>query len=795
MVIFSVHNIDLEVNLPTKQAVFNFIGQKVVTLQSVLKTKLVTDPIQLTRDLVAREKKISTGLEDGFAIPHCQSAVVKQPILLYLRLTNPVSWGTFDNSLVSHVFVILVPLNYHEKTHLNTLSQVALLLAEQKKVQALKQAKTQDKVFAIIHDAFKINQPETTLPPVKNQRPLIVGITACPVGIAHTYLAAEKLTTAITKKGYLAKIETRGSAGTKNPLTPQEIENARVVIIASDIQLSLSAISGKKFFKTSTKRAIHEPQKVVDMALGSTSVYQENISSNPLDHQKTGVISHLLTGISYMIPYVIFGGLMIALSLGLAKAIYGQDSSAPKGDLLYYLGEMGKISFQVMIGILGGYIAYSIAGRSALMPAIVVSLVANQANLLYEFGGISSQTPMGFIGAIFYGLVVGYTVRWMNQLKMPSSLAGAMPIFIIPIGVTLFYCLITIFVVGAPVSYVMGQFIKSLSSFFQSSNNQLVNLPVLILLGIIIGGMAGFDMGGPINKVAYITCTTLLTTKIYHPMGMIAAAIPIAPWGMAVATLLFPKKFNPQEKSLGISAILMGFIGISEGAIPFAIANPKKVITANVVGSAVAGGLAAGLRITNQVGHGGPIIGVLGGISSDHGVGVGTGLFFLVIIIGSLVTGLIYGYWKHPDDHLAATKTPKKPRFSFHHHRVAYLFRFCRQLLPSWLKFSQIKFHWKQFLVKLPAKYKMLLVLMVILAFYVAGIVVMVEGSYDYLQFISNHKNSSSMGNLTITTYVYGSLLLITGVLSTITLLIYCYGNWSQLKTIFPFPKKISPRP
>lgn len=288
---------------------------------------------------------------------------------------------------------------------------MALLLAEQKKVQALKQAKTQDKVFAIIHDAFKINQPETTLPPVKNQRPLIVGITACPVGIAHTYLAAEKLTTAITKKGYLAKIETRGSAGTKNPLTPQEIENARVVIIASDIQLSLSAISGKKFFKTSTKRAIHEPQKVVDMALGSTSVYQENISSNPLDHQKTGVISHLLTGISYMIPYVIFGGLMIALSLGLAKAIYGQDSSAPKGDLLYYLGEMGKISFQVMIGILGGYIAYSIAGRSALMPAIVVSLVANQANLLYEFGGISSQTPMGFIGAIFYGLVVGYTVR------------------------------------------------------------------------------------------------------------------------------------------------------------------------------------------------------------------------------------------------------------------------------------------------------------------------------------------------------------------------------------------------
>lgn len=231
----------------------------------------------------------------------------------------------------------------------------------------------------------------------------------------------------------------------------------------------------------------------------------------------------------------------------------------------------------------------------------------------------------------------------MNQLKLPKSLAAAMPMFIIPIGLTMVYSLVAMFLIGTPISYVMGQFISALKNFFNSSKND-VNLFLYTLIGIVIGAMAGFDMGGPVNKMAFLTCTSLVTTQVYQPMGMMGAAIPVAPMGMAFATIFFRKKFNQQERSLGISAIFMGFIGISEGAIPFAIADPKKVITANVVGSAVAGGTAAVLGVGNKVSHGGPIIGVLGGITSTHGDGIGILYYMLAILLGILVTGLMYGF-------------------------------------------------------------------------------------------------------------------------------------------------------
>ncbi|TDV24492.1 PTS system fructose-specific IIC component [Mycoplasmopsis mustelae] len=282
------------------------------------------------------------------------------------------------------------------------------------------------------------------------------------------------------------------------------------------------------------------------------------------------------------------------------------------------------------------------------MPAFVVSFIANKSDLFFSIGGISAVTPLGFIGSILFGLLIGYTVKWLTSFRIQKSISAIIPMFVIPIGVTLFYSLIVIFVVGAPIGYVMDKFIAALKTVFTSDNN--IGIWIALLLGILLGAMAGFDMGGPINKVAFLTSTALVSQNIFEPMGMVGAAIPVAPLGMGLATIIFRKKFNNNEKSLGASAILMGFIGISEGAIPFAVADPKRVIVANVIGSAVAGGLAGVLSVTNAAAHGGPIVAILGAVGSHtHGTGLGILFYFIAIIIGMIITALIYGFWKEKE--------------------------------------------------------------------------------------------------------------------------------------------------
>ncbi|MGZ9428641.1 PTS fructose transporter subunit IIABC [Mycoplasma sp. 480] len=638
MEIFSKDKIFINEDLTTQDEVFNFIAKKASEL------KITSDSYEVYKSLINRENQVSTGMEQEFAIPHAQSEYIDKPALFFIKLKENIEWKTFDNSKVKYIFSILVPSKTENNIHLETLAKVSTMLLDSQMIEKLKSSLDKEEIVTLFNN-FISKKEETKVKDFNGKK--VIGITSCAVGIAHTYLSAETLEKKLIEKGYIPKIETRGSVGSKNTLTSKDIEEAEFVIVASDVEVDLSIFNNKKLYTTSTKEAIHNTEEVIKKAEKS-SVYKHTEKSTNIKENtdKKGLLKHIVTGISYMIPFVIFGGIMIALSLGIGKSIYGNNSAAPKGDFLWYILQIGVVSFTLMIGALGAYIAYSIAGRAAIMPAFVVSTVANMNSLFFSIGNISVQTPMGFLGSILFGILIGYTVKWLAQLKIQKSIAAIIPMFVIPIAVTLFYSLLVIFIIGAPIGFIMDKFINALQNLFKSGG--ALNLGIAFLIGGLLGGMAGFDMGGPINKVAFLTSTALVAQKVFEPMGMVAAAIPVAPLGMGLATIIFRKKFNEQERSLGISALIMGFIGISEGAIPFAVADPKRVITANVIGSAIAGAMAGLLSVTNAAAHGGPIVAILGAVGSNvHGSGLGILFFFLSIIVGTTITCLIYGFWKN----------------------------------------------------------------------------------------------------------------------------------------------------
>lgn len=622
--------------------------------------KIANDTQKLKKAFLLREEQASTGFEDGIAIPHAKDETILQPALLFVNFKTPIDWQSIDNKKTNNVFVIMLPEKHESSEHLEILSTVSKSLLDKDFCNSLNNVKSNDECFDLINSNIFENktkeEPSSTANKIGNKK--IIAITACPVGVAHTYLAAEKLTQTGLNNGYQIKVETHGSSGMKNQFTEEEINEADLLIVASDIGIDLERFANKRIYQVPVKRAIHDPLGLINDAYAKAVLNDKNPvelkTKKTLDEKtsKQSLMKHILTGISYMIPFVILGGICIALSVGLGKAIYGDNASAPEGDFLFYLGQIGSIAFTLMIGALGGYIAYSIGGRAAIAPAFVVSVLGNTPTAIYPFVGIQVQTAMGFVGALIFGLLIGYTVKWLNTWRVPKTISSIMPVFIIPLGVGIFYSLLAMFVIGAPIAYVMGEFINALKNVFQGTGgvSKDLGLGISILLGLLIGAMAGFDMGGPINKVAFVTCSALVTSGIYEPMGMMGAAIPIAPLGMGICTLIFKNKFDEQEKSLGISAIIMGTIGISEGAIPFAISDPKKAIPCNVIGSAVAGALAAGLSVSNAAPHGGPIVAVLGAIGSNtYGVAAGIGFYMLSIVVGTAVTCFLYGFLKNKE--------------------------------------------------------------------------------------------------------------------------------------------------
>ncbi|MCQ9049188.1 PTS fructose transporter subunit IIABC [Vibrio diabolicus] len=563
----------------------------------------ISDQTQFLADIKAREELGNTGFEDGVAIPHAKSAAVIEPAVVIGVSKSGIEYGAEDG-LPSKLFFMIASPDGGDNHHIEVLAELSSKLIEDGFIDAFLGATNSHDALALLL-AKEEPQPVTDAP--ANQG-FIIGVTGCPAGVAHTYLAAEALEKGAAAMGYEIKVETNGSIGVKNSPTAEEIERADAIIVACDKQVDMNRFAGKRVVKTNVKAPIRDAQGMINEAL-SAPEYQAEASSNAqasvankASQARSDLYRYLMNGVSHMIPFVVTGGLLIALAL----AVGGQPSEAgmaiPEGSMWNQILNVGVVAFTLMIPILAGYIAYAIADRPALAPGLIGGWIANNGS----FYGADAGT--GFIGAIIAGLLVGYFVKWITSINYHKFIQPLVPIMIAPITGSLFIAGLFIFVIGAPIASLMDGLTALLTSM--STGN-------VVLLGIVLGGMAGFDMGGPFNKVAFLFSVGMIASGQTQFMGAMACAIPVAPLGMALATALGRKfdLFEESETEAGKAAGAMGLVGISEGAIPFAAQDPMSVIPANVLGSMVAAVMAFSFGITNSVAHGGPVVALLGAMN------------------------------------------------------------------------------------------------------------------------------------------------------------------------------------
>ncbi|MET7938372.1 fructose-specific PTS transporter subunit EIIC [Streptomyces sp. NPDC005322] len=457
----------------------------------------------------------------------------------------------------------------------------------------------------------------------------LLAVTACPTGIAHTYMAAEKLSQAAESLGHSMKVETQGSIGAENVLSDNDVRQADGIIIAADKDVDRSRFLGKKVLVVGVAEGIHHPERLIEQVRGAP-VYEGDgdsgrgaaaaVSGGGRGGGKGRSVTYkaLMNGVSYMIPFVVVGGLLIAVSLALGGDTTSKGIVIPDGSFWKTVNDIGSIGFQLMIPALSGYIAYAIADRPALVPGMVGGWIAAHGEL-YD-----SEAGAGFIGAIVTGFLAGYLVLGIKKIKVPKFVQPIMPIIVIPIVATSALGLFFISVLGKPISWVFEHLTDWLGGLTGTS---------AALLGIVLGLMIAFDMGGPVNKTAFLFGAGLVS-KNPEVMGACAAAIPVPPLGQGLATLIRRRMFDEQERETGLAALFMGFFGITEGAIPFAAARPARVIPANMLGGAVAGAIAGLASVEDSVPHGGPIVAVLGAVN-------GVPMFFVAVVVGTAVTGLV----------------------------------------------------------------------------------------------------------------------------------------------------------
>ncbi len=452
----------------------------------------------------------------------------------------------------------------------------------------------------------------------------IVAVTACPTGVAHTFMAAEAIEAEAKKRGWWAKVETRGSVGAGNPISAEEIAAADLVIVAADIDVDLAKFAGKPMYRTSTGLALKKTAQEFDKALSEAKPYQpatrgaKPAVDSDSGQEKTGAYRHLLTGVSYMLPMVVAGGLCIALSFAFGINAFKEANTLPAA--LMQIG--GGSAFALMVPVLAGFIAFSIADRPGLTPGLIGGMLA-------------STTSAGFLGGIIAGFIAGYAAKFIStRLTLPQSMEALKPILIIPLLASLVTGLLMIYVVGKPVAAIMEWLTAWLSNMGTAN---------AVLLGAVLGGMMCTDMGGPINKVAYAFGVGLLSSKAYGPMAAIMAAGMVPPLAMGLATLLARKKFNKGQQEGGKAALVLGLCFISEGAIPFAARDPMRVIPCCMVGGAVTGAISMAIGAKLMAPHGGLFVLLIpGAITPVLG-------YLLAIIAGMLLAGVAYALLKKPE--------------------------------------------------------------------------------------------------------------------------------------------------
>ncbi len=450
--------------------------------------------------------------------------------------------------------------------------------------------------------------------------PRVVAITSCPTGIAHTFMAAEGLLEGAKQLGYPIRVETQGSVGAGSPLTPEEIAAADVVIIAADREVDRARFAGKRVFASSTKPAISGGKGLIERALSEAKVQGGAASAEAASAatERAGPYKHLMTGVSFMLPFVVAGGLLIAMAFALGGI--NANSAAAEGTLagaLFRIGAQG--GFALIVPALAGYIAYSVADRPGIAPGMIGGMLA--ANL-----------GAGFLGGIVAGFIAGYGVEALNRLiKLPKNLAGLKPVLILPLLGTLLTGLLMIYAVGAPVAAALAFLTEWLRSMQGSS---------AILLGVILGAMSAFDMGGPVNKAGYAFSVGLISSQVYTPMAATMAAGMVPPLAVGLATRLFRDRFTTEEREAGGAAAVLGLAFITEGAIPFAARDPFRVIPALMAGSAIAGAISMAAGVELKVPHGGVFVLPIPGAVTHLAV------YGVAILAGVLVSGLLVGLLK-----------------------------------------------------------------------------------------------------------------------------------------------------
>jgi PTS system fructose-specific IIC component len=465
--------------------------------------------------------------------------------------------------------------------------------------------------------------PAQTAAPAKSAGPKrIVAVTACPTGVAHTFMAAEAIESEAKKRGWWVKVETRGSVGAGNAITPEEVAAADLVIVAADIEVDLDKFAGKPMYRTSTGLALKKTAQELDKAQVEAEIFQPQKSGSTASAGKkkesAGPYRHLLTGVSYMLPMVVAGGLCIALSF-----VFGIKAFEVKGTLAAALMQIGGGSaFALMVPVLAGYIAFSIADRPGLTPGLIGGMLA-------------VSTGAGFLGGIIAGFLAGYVAKAISsKLHLPQSMEALKPILIIPLVASLITGLIMIYVVGTPVAKIM----EGLTNWLQSMGTANA-----VLLGAILGAMMCTDMGGPVNKAAYAFGVALLSSSVYAPMAAIMAAGMVPPLAMGLATILARRKFEKSEQEGGKAALVLGLCFITEGAIPFAARDPMRVLPCCIAGGALTGALSMAFGAKLMAPHGGLFVLLIPGAISP------VLLYLLAIVAGTLLAGVAYALIKRAE--------------------------------------------------------------------------------------------------------------------------------------------------
>ena len=612
------------------------------------------------KGVFAREEESTTGIGEGIAIPHCKSDVVKKPALAAMVIPEGVEYAALDGEPVNLLFLIAAP-NSEDNVHLDVLARLSEMLMNDEFKNALLSAKSKKEFLKVIDEAEagKLEEVEETA-----QFPRVLAVTACPTGIAHTYMAEQALKDKAKEMGISIKVETNGSGGAKNVLTAEEIEHCEGVIVAADTNVEIDRFAGKRLVQVAVAKGIHEPEKLINQALDpNTPVYkageERKVTSSNQGKESIGhrIYKHLMNGVSHMLPFVIGGGILIALaflidtiaisSAGMSIAdVGGQFGSWNPGAA--WFKTVGGYAFNFMVWILAGFIAHSIAGRPGLAVGMVGGFIATTSNfnILASIQGdsYSLTASAGFLGGIVAGFAGGYIVKGLERLFkfLPKSLDALKPTLIYPVLGIL--CIgATMYLVNTPLIYVNVGFTEMLNLLQQNN--------LTILLAALLAGMMAIDMGGPINKAAYVFATGALTTaSIDNPAGYILMAAVMAggmvpPLGIAISANLFPQKYNKRERNDAMVNYVMGASFITEGAIPFAASDPWRVIVSCAGGSIVAGLLTGLFGCQLLAPHGGIFV-----LATIQPSGWTILLYLLAIIAGSVVTAILLGLLKKDSD-------------------------------------------------------------------------------------------------------------------------------------------------